>query len=161
MNVIQNSSEFVVSCVTNMQRAVTLQAGEELERSVIVSHIVQTVCWQYDNVTLGTFARQGSDALMVAVAPINTLCVAQTTNAPSLVALLTRTVQQVSTVIHLELGNLAAVQSLFVLTDVMDWNHVELRDHCHVQRIMNAKMELAASSCSLFVEAVKLVMAFA
>ncbi len=34
MNVIQNSSEFEVSCVTNMQRVVTLEADKELKRSV-------------------------------------------------------------------------------------------------------------------------------
>ncbi len=33
MNVIQNSSEFAIGCVTNMQRAVTLEADKELKRS--------------------------------------------------------------------------------------------------------------------------------
>ncbi len=33
MNVIQNSSRFVVSCVTNMQRVVTLEADKELKQS--------------------------------------------------------------------------------------------------------------------------------
>ncbi len=33
MNIIQDSSEFGVSCATNMRRAVTLKADKELKRS--------------------------------------------------------------------------------------------------------------------------------